>query len=108
MISIFFEGRNQRNYVSLGEQLLADGIYYGPRFVTPFTNIEASGNSTFQFWSRAQRKQRAVVEWTNGYIERFRAVVIRFRHSIPVQSQTILAAALLSNRQLKLKPFREI
>jgi hypothetical protein len=101
-------GRNQQEYFSSGEQLLADGIYYGPHFITPFTNLEASRNQTFQYWSRAQRRQRAIVEWTNGYIERFRAVVIRFHHSIPIQSQTILAAALLSNRQLKLRPFREI
>jgi len=87
---------------------LADGIYYGSRFVTPFTNVEANHNPIFQSWSKAQRKERAVVEWTNGYIERFRSVVIRFRHSIPIQSQTVLAAALLSNRQLKLRPFRQI
>jgi len=76
--------------------------------VTPFTNLEADRNFLFRSWSKAQRKERAVVEWTNGYIERFRAIVIRFRHSIPIQSQTVLCAALLSNRQLKIRPFRHI
>lgn len=101
-------GRHVDQYLAPHEFLLGDGIYFGPHFITPFSNVELRSNRLFGRWSRAQRNRRQVVEWTNGYLERFRALVIRCRHSIPVQTQAILAAALLSNKQLKQRPFRQI
>lgn len=96
-------GLNDVNYFSGQENLLADGIYHGPRFITPFSQLECTRDPSRIPWSKHQRRQRQVVEWTNGYLERFKALVIRFRHSIPFQSQTIMAAAYLANRQLKQK-----
>lgn len=96
------------NFLDAQEYLLGDGIYFGPHFITPFSNLELARNPIYGKWSKIQRNRRQVVEWTNGYLERFHALVIRFRHSIPLQTQTILAAALLSNRQLKKRPFRRI
>lgn len=94
-------GRNSQRFFSRYESVLGDGIYHGAYFVTPFNRMEARRNSSFAAWSRVQRRNRQCVEWAFGFLKRFASVVIRFRHSLPFQTQTILAAALLSQRQLK-------
>lgn len=94
-------GRNPKRFFSYNESLLGDGIYHGPYFVTPFNRLEAQRHRSFVEWSRLQRRNRQCVEWAFGFLKRFASVVIRFRHTLPFQTQTIIAAALLSQRQLK-------
>lgn len=95
-----------QKYFAPHQRLLADGIYHSPYLITPFTQQETEGNQGYRAWSRAQRHERQVIEWANGYLERFRALVIRCRHEIPVQGQMVMAGALLANRQLKKNPYR--
>ena len=79
--------QKENDFFSPGEYMLADSVYFHPLLVTPFLSIECQNNPLYVAWSRLQRANRHVVEWTIGQIEVFMATCHKFRHTIPLQTQ---------------------